>query len=179
MAYLGTQDGMRVYDYLDEVPDSIIESNQKFIVMSPPNEMIENNAMIMTHDSPLAPAMWIILKIAALCILVAIVGHYFVNFIMQTGYALQGRPGQKIDDNMFEGGDGSVWVRDPETGVWTMVKGATINIMWIWAIVAIFIIAVVIIILLKRKELFGEKAAPKESKKTGSTKKNNPCPKEE
>jgi len=162
MSYHGKQDGIPIYDYLDEVPDSIVESGQNFYVMYPPDEIINNGSAIFEKTNSFTLTIW---SFIGICVIVSLVGTAVILALQQLGYLLQGRPGQKVDENMFEGGDGSIWVRDPVTGEWIMEKGPRID-MIIWAIVAIALIAVAVLVYLSYK------------KKGGKKNPNNPCKKE-
>lgn len=162
---------MRIYDHIEDVPDSLLESREKFIVISPPEELIENKGMVFQKHSPVDPITWAAVTMFALkIILVTIAGTILILALQQGGYILHGRPGQKIDKNMFEGGDGSVWVRDPATEEWKMVKGPTVS-PWLWAIVAIGIIVVIIIIYISIQKEDREKVSIQKKNKRKESKK--------
>lgn len=155
MAYIGEQNGIRIYDYLIDVPDEEVMSGRDFAVINPPADLIQNKGGTYKKGNSIDPVTWAaIAYMTYQIILIALVGTIIVLTLQQVAYLFRGRPGQKIDENMFEGGDGSIWVRDPVSGEWERKGGASFDLI-IFAFIAVFLIGIVILVFMNRKKIFG------------------------
>lgn len=163
MAYRGIYGGKRVYDDLEDVPDPIIESGQVFVVLYPPEEVIEQNGVVMVEGSPFVTLFGLLAGVIA-CVFVTIGGYFLVQALQQHGYNMWGRPADVIDDNTLVLGDGSVVAREGPGEPWEVVKGGFLTPMVQVGIIAVLLIATVIILWVIFKPKIEEKLKEQKTK---------------
>lgn len=173
MPFRGKQNGIEIYDHVSDLTDQQLESGQDYYILYPPAELDhKGGSMVLQHDSPADPITWsVVALMVAKIILVVAIGTIIILTLQQIAVIIRGREGKKIDKNLFEGGDGSVWSRDPNTGEWTMITPPRNNLI-LYAVIGIFLIGIIIAIYLNRQKLFGSSEGAK-SGSSGSTEKEN------
>ena len=169
MSFRGKYQGMEIYDHVSDLTDRQLESANDYLVLYPPPELDhKGGSMVLEHNSPADPITWTLVALfIAKIILVVTIGTILILSLQQVAVIIRGRAGTKIDDNLFEGGDGSVWSRDPNTEEWTLITPPRSNLI-IYAVIGIILVGVIIAIYLNRKKLFGSSEGAK-SGSSGST----------
>lgn len=132
--FRGYHNGIPIFDYVEDIPDDMIQTKAPFYVVNVPEDNLRERAIIGTYDSPLWwYAVWLLIKIGVIVVALYIVAQYVVLPIINgTGHLLYGFPAQKVDENVIDDGKGNILIRDPETGEWTLHGTGTLVDMIPW-----------------------------------------------